>query len=248
MSFSFSLKPAAKAMLVLSTLSVLMVATPARAAIDMFMKISTLNGSTLDPEFAPKKASDLLAWSWGLSKDPSSNVNFQDFNWTQYIDGSFTGSFLGLANGTHFATATMSARNTGSNPFVFLTLTFKDVVLTSMSAGGSGGEDRFTVNYSLRPLSQISVSFTPTLAGGLPGTKQTAVWNLAAGAVTSFSGNPNALAGLYLAGPGGGSNFTGLTTPVPEAQTWLMFGVGLGGLAWVQRRRQRASARAVLPA
>ena len=44
MPIPFQLKPSAKALLVLSTLSGLLVAAPADAAVDMFIKIAGING------------------------------------------------------------------------------------------------------------------------------------------------------------------------------------------------------------
>jgi type VI secretion system secreted protein Hcp len=252
MSIAFPLKPVTKALLVLSTLSGLLVAAPAQAAIDMFIKINGINGASVDSLYGgPNKASDLLAFSWGVSNSGGSSPSFNDFSWTQYLDSATPAMFIGVAGGKHFDTATFTARTAGATPQVFLTMKFDDVVLTSLSMAGSGGEDRLTTNQSLRPMSKITMTYTAPAVKGAPSKSITAVWDLKNGVVNGFSGNPEALFGLFLAGPQSldvsGLPFV-INQPVPEPQTWLMFGLGLAGLAGWRRRRQGSSAHAALPA
>jgi len=250
MSIAFPLKPVAKTLLVLSTLSGLLVAGPANAALDMFIKIKGIDGETRDKVFSPEKASDVLAFSWGVSNNGDSAVSFNDFSWTQYLDSSTPKVFLGVASRQHFDLVSFSVRKAGDDQFVFLKMDFVDVVLTSFSMGGSGGEDRLTTYQSLRPMSKIAMSYKPTLPNGKAGTAIEAKWDLVGGAVKSFSGDPEALFGLFLAGPQS-LDLGGLplvNQPVPEPQTWLMFGLGLAGLVGWNRRRQGAVANAALPA
>ncbi len=251
MQTNFRLTPAAKALLVLSTLSGLLVATPAVAAVDMYMQISTINGETTDKEF--KGASDVLAWSWGVSNSSvggqPGKASFQDLSWTQYIDSAIPTLFLGLAGGTHFDNAVLSVRKRGANPFVFLTIRFDDILISSLSMGGSGGEDRLTTNVTMMPLEKITLTYTPQKADGTAGDPIVAAWNLAAGQVRSFQGDPQAVFGLFLAGQTLNLTDLPLTPVVPEPQTWLMFGLGLAGVAAWHRRRKGASATgALLPA
>ncbi len=256
---NFRLTPAAKALAVLSTLSGLLVATPAVAAVDMFMEIDGVKGESKDKKFAG--ASDVLAWSWGVSNAGTSvpgggggagKASFQDLSWTQYIDSSIPPLFLGLAKGDHFDHATLSVRHAGVNPYVFLTIRFDDLLITSLSMGGSGGEDRLTTNVTMMPLEKITLTYWPKLNTGGQGTAIEAVWSLAENQQARFSGNPEAVFGLFLAGQTLNLNGLPLTpdpTPIPEPQTWLMFGLGLAGLAGWQRRRQRVSdSVAALPA
>lgn len=233
-----SLKPAMRAALVLTSLSGLLLATPAQAAIDMFIKIAGIDGSSTDKVFGPQKASDLLAWSWGVS-NAGGKPAFQDFNWTQYLDASAPKTFLGVAAGTHFTDVVFTARKAGIDAFVFFTMKFEDVQLTSFATGGSGGEDRFTLNASLQPLKKITMTYTPQDATGKAGTPLVAAWDLLDGKVASFGGDADALTGLFLAGPTSlDLSALPINQPVPEPQGWLLLGAGLGGLAWLGRRRQ----------
>ena len=237
MPIPFALKPAVRAALLLSAASGLLLAAPAHAAIDMFIKIAGIDGASTDKVFGPQRASDLLAWSWGVSNSGGKPA-FQDFSWTQYLDTSAPKSFLGVAAGTHFTDVTFTARQAGINPFVFFTMKFENVLLTSFSTGGSGGEDRFTLNESLQPLNKITMTYIPQKSDGTAGTPLVAAWNLLLGRVVSFGGDADALTGLFMAGPTSlDLSALPINTPVPEPQGWLLFGVGLGGLAWLGRRR-----------
>ncbi|OYU68328.1 MAG: hypothetical protein CFE45_43340 [Burkholderiales bacterium PBB5] len=235
---------AVKAVLLASAMVCASLASPVQAAVDMFIKVTTIDGASVDKQFGLQKASDVLAFSWGVSSDGKSAI-FNDFSWTQYLESATPKYFLGVANGTIFDSVTFNVRSAGAKPLVFLTMTFDDVLLTSLTMGGSGGEDRLTTNQSLRPLTKITMVYTPQKNDGSAGDKITAIWDLKGGKVNAFSGDPEALFGLFLAGPQA-MNLSGLPVtvgqPVPEPQTWAMFGLGLAGLAAWRRRQRMAPA------
>ena len=243
MNSLYPFKPTVRALLSLTAATCLWFASPAQAAVDMFIKVTTIDGESVDKQFA--KNSDVLAFSWGVSNNGDSKASFNDFSWTQYLDSATPKYFLGVANGTHFKDVTFNVRKAGSTPLVFLTMTFEDVLLTSLTMAGSGGEDRLMTNQSLRPLSKITMTYTPQARDGSGGTPVTASWDLTAGVVKAFSGDPEALFGLFLAGPQA-MDLSGLpmtvSQPVPEPQTWAMFGLGLAGLAAWRRRQHKAAA------
>ena len=64
-------------------------------AVDMFMKIDTVEGEAQDSKH--KKEIDVLSWSWGLSNAGSAHsgggagagkVNVQDLSFTKWVDSS----------------------------------------------------------------------------------------------------------------------------------------------------------------
>ena len=126
-------------------------------AVDMFIKIGTIKGEAVD--HAHKDEIDVLSWGWGMSQSGtmhagggggSGKVNVQDLSFTKYIDKATTALNLACCNGTHFDEATLVVRKAGGKSQVeYITVVMKDVLITSLSTGGSGGEDRLTENVTL---------------------------------------------------------------------------------------------------
>ena len=125
-------------------------------AVDMFMKIGSVDGESQDK--AHKGEIDVLAWNWGMSNSGTAGlgggagagkVNVQDLSFTKYIDKSSTTLGLSCCKGTHQDKATLTVRKAGDKPLEYLKITMSEVLITSISTGGSGGEDRLTENVTL---------------------------------------------------------------------------------------------------
>jgi type VI secretion system secreted protein Hcp len=56
---------------------------------------------------------------------------------------------LACCKGTHYDKAVLTLRKAGGDPLPYLIVTFTDVIVTSISMGGSSGEDRQTENVTL---------------------------------------------------------------------------------------------------
>jgi len=127
-------------------------------AVDMFLKIDTIDGETADKAMLKEKAIDVLAWSWGCSQSGTTHMgggggsgkaNFQDLSVTKYIDLGSHALLLGCATGEHFPKAVLTVRKAGKTQEPYVTITMEEVIISSVSTGGSGGEDRLTENISL---------------------------------------------------------------------------------------------------
>ena len=125
-------------------------------AMDMFLEIKGVHGETQDT--AKKGAIDVLAWSWGASQSGTMHmgsgggagkVNIQDISVTKFIDKISTDLLLHVCNGEHYESAVLTCRKAGGDALEYLIITLTDVMITSLSTGGSGGEDRLTENISL---------------------------------------------------------------------------------------------------
>ena len=143
-------------------------------AVDMFMEIDTIVGETKDSAFKTKNAIDVLAWSWGMSNSGNAHmgggagagvVNVQDISFTKYMDKASTILMQAVCTGKHFTKATLSARKAGDKPMIYYVVTMEDVLITSISTGGSGGEDRFTENLSLN-FAKFKVDYFPQKQDG----------------------------------------------------------------------------------
>jgi len=151
----------------------------------MYIKIGTLKGESRDS--VHKEEIDVLAWSWGVSNSGSAHqgggmgagkCNVQDLSFTKWIDKSSCDLLLACCSGKHFDKATLVVRKAGTTPLEYLTINIEDLIVTSVSTGGSGGEDRLTENVTLN-FARVKVSYkeqTPT--GGI-GDKPQMGWNIA---------------------------------------------------------------------
>jgi len=128
-------------------------------AVDMFLNLGkTIAGETQDSAQKAAGDIDVLAWSWGASNAGSfhagggggaGKANFQDISITKYLDKASPAILIALAKGSHIPTATLLVRKAGEGQQKYLEVTMNKVLVTSVSTGGSGGEDRLTENVTL---------------------------------------------------------------------------------------------------
>ena len=154
-------------------------------ALDMFLDIKgEIAGESQDSKH--KDEIDVLAWSWGLSQSGSfhsgggggaGKANFQDISVTKWIDKSSATLALYCANGDHFTDAKLVVRKAGKNPLEYLTIEMKKVLITSVSTGGSGGEDKLTENLTLN-FAEVKVSYKEQKEDGSGGVEKTFKWNI----------------------------------------------------------------------
>jgi type VI secretion system secreted protein Hcp len=128
-------------------------------AMDMFINMGAkIKGESRDKVQGPKGDIDILAWSWGMSQSGTTHTgggggagkaNFQDISITKYIDSSSSALMIALAKGSHIPKCELLVRKAGEGQQKYLVITIEEVLVTSISTGGSGGEDRLTENVSL---------------------------------------------------------------------------------------------------
>lgn len=155
-------------------------------AVDMFLRVGDIKGEAEDKTHAGKI--DVLAWSWGMSQSGTTHigggggagkVNVQDLSITKYIDKSSTVLMKACAKGTHYDDAELIVRKAGDTPLEYYKITMKEVIVTSVSTGGSGGEDRLTENVTLN-FAEVHVEYQPQNAkGGKEGGVVEMKWNIA---------------------------------------------------------------------
>ena len=174
------------AIILLSILGVALFAglTPsAAAATDMFLKLGDIKGESTDKDH--KDEIDVLAWSWGMSNTVTDvggggagKASIQDFSFTKFVDLSTTDIMLNTLTGERIPEATFVVRKAGSQPLEFLKITFTNVFITSISTGGSGGEDRLLENVSMT-FSKVKVEYTKQGESGKPNEKKFFTWDIA---------------------------------------------------------------------
>lgn len=138
----------------------------------MFLKCGSIKGESVgtghDGEI------DVLSFSFGGSQSGTMHTstgggagkaNVQDVSVTKWVDLASPDLLLACFNGTHIPEAVLTARKAGEKPLEYLKITMTDCLITSVSTGGSGGEDRFTENVSIN-FAKVKVDYDAQVAKG----------------------------------------------------------------------------------
>jgi type VI secretion system secreted protein Hcp len=154
-------------------------------AVDMFIKMGTIKGESQDKTH--KDEIDILAWSWGGSQSGTTHmgggggagkVAVNDLSITKYVDKASTVLLKHMCQGTHIPECVLVVRKAGGKPLEYIKITMKDCIVSSLSTGGSGGEDRLTENVTLN-FAKFSFDYVPQKADGSGEPAVTATWNIA---------------------------------------------------------------------
>jgi type VI secretion system secreted protein Hcp len=156
-------------------------------AMDMFMKIGDIKGESTDKKHPAEI--DVLAWSWGISNSGTTHqgggggagkANVQDLSFTKYTDASSHALLLAASNGQHYPQAHLVVRKAGGKgaPIEYIKIEMSEVLVTSVSCGGSGGEDRLTENVTLN-FAKVKYEYTPQKPDGTPDTTKEMVYDIA---------------------------------------------------------------------
>jgi len=155
-------------------------------AVDMFIKIGDIDGESKDKKHG--KEIDVLSWSWGMSNSGSAHagggagagkVNVQDLTFSKWVDSSSPKLMLACCNGKHYDNALLTVRKAGEKPVEYIKIKLTEVMITSVSTGGSGGEDRLTENVTLN-FGKVHYDYTPQDDKGAAGTAIPMSWDIAA--------------------------------------------------------------------
>lgn len=131
-------------------------------AFDMHLKFQggsvTIKGASNHAKH--KDQIPVLAWSWGVSNTgdlhsgagsaSGGKAHVQDISITKYADGSSNALIDACCTGSRIDKAWLYVTNSTGEQTDYMTLELDNgVLITSLSTGGSGGEDRLTENITL---------------------------------------------------------------------------------------------------
>ena len=155
-------------------------------AVDMFMKIGDLKGESKD--FKHKEAIDVLAWSWGMSQSGTSHtgggggagkVSIQDISVTKYVDKGSAALMMHCATGKHINNGMLYVRKAGEKPLEYIKIKIEDILVSSVSTGGSGGEDRLTENVTLN-FAKVKIDYKEQAKDGSAAATPSSGWDIEA--------------------------------------------------------------------
>jgi type VI secretion system secreted protein Hcp len=127
-------------------------------AVDYFLKIDGIEGESADSKH--KGEIQLESWSWGSTQEGhhvagggggAGKVVMQDFHFVMKVNKSSPKLFDACATGAHIPKAVLVCRKAGKQQQEFLTVVFKDILVSSYQTGGSAND--------VIPVDQISLNF-----------------------------------------------------------------------------------------
>ena len=139
-------------------------------ASDIFAKIGDIKGESLDSKH--KDEIEVLSYSWGMTNAGSmahgsgggeGKATFHDLSFTHVIDKSSPVLMQACATGTHYKDATITHRKAGKGQHEYLVVKMNDVIVTSVTHGGSG--DGHSENVSLS-FAKVAVEYKPQKPDG----------------------------------------------------------------------------------
>lgn len=156
-------------------------------ALDVHLKIDTINGESLNTYF--QNQIDVLTWSWGLTQSGtaqlgpgagSGKVNVQDMHFSKYVDKATPALIKNCCAGTHLKSATLTVSKAGGDkPVDYLKIDLTEVLISSyQTGGGSDGLDRVVEQVSLN-FRKFVVTYTPQDEKGGAGGSVPAGWDIA---------------------------------------------------------------------
>jgi type VI secretion system secreted protein Hcp len=144
-------------------------------AVDMFLKLDDIKGEAHDAKH--KDEIDVLSWSWGVSQSGTTHAgggggagkaNFQDLTVTKWVDLASPKLLSAASTGKHLKEALLTVRKAGDKPLEYLKITLTDCLISSVSTGGSGGDDRLTENIGIN-FAKVKFEYTAQKPDGSAG-------------------------------------------------------------------------------
>ncbi|MGQ0484940.1 MAG: Hcp family type VI secretion system effector [Hyphomicrobiales bacterium] len=155
-------------------------------AVDMILKLDGIKGESKIDGHAEEI--DVLAWSWGLSNSASGHtgggsgsgkVSVQDLSFTKYVDKASPTLKLKCSKGDHIKDGTLFVRKAGGEkPLDYIKLKMEQILVTSISTGGSGGEDKLTESITLN-FAKVEEVYTGQKEDGSADKAVEYKWNIA---------------------------------------------------------------------
>ena len=120
----------------------------ASAAVDMFLKVPTIPGESLDSEHANEI--DVLSWSWGLTGGPkTSGACVGDLNVVKHIDSASSGFLIAVTVGQNLGEVVLAVRKAGGRQQEFLIVKMQDVTVSAVTTALAADTVIPTENVSL---------------------------------------------------------------------------------------------------
>jgi hypothetical protein len=197
-------------------------ATPAQAAIDMFLRLDGIQGESRD-------VGATAQWQWSRATVSGSFNPFVPV----FTGGVFIGDDAADGRWTSFGLSVFATPEGTPGEPPILRYELQNVRVSSYSLDGSGSASTLPW-LALSDFSAATMTWRPLLADGSRGTPLVGHWDLASG---RFEGDPGVVGAFDALGVERWHDGTlVLTSAVPEPASWALWLLGAGLLAQQLRR------------
>ena len=140
-------------------------------AADIFAKIGDIKGESLDSKH--KDEIEVLSFSWGVTNavgpatgggSGAGKATFHDLSIVHNIDTASPKLMQACATGTHLKEATITHRKAGKGQQEFLIFKMNDIIITSVTHSGSGGQP--TPEVVTLAFAKVAIEYKPQKADG----------------------------------------------------------------------------------
>lgn len=157
---------------------------------DAFLKIEGIEGESADDKH--KNEIEILSFSWGVVQPRSGaastagslsaeRAQFHDLIVTKSIDKASPKLALGCASGEHFKSARLELCRAGGDKEPYMEYKLTDVMITSVSPGGSRAEETIPVEQVSMAYGKVELKYTQTkVEGGRASGNVVSGWDLKA--------------------------------------------------------------------
>lgn len=154
-------------------------------SVELFLKIAGVDGEST--KTGHEKEIEIFSFSLGAS-NPSSvssgtgsgagKVDISSISIQKTVDIASSKLFLKCCSGTHFDTATVTAREAGGDaPVEYWTMEFKQVYIDTISWGGSSGGGKPSESLSLS-FGEVKITYWSQSEKGAKDQKAEGGWNV----------------------------------------------------------------------
>ena len=155
-------------------------------AVHMFLKLEPIKG---EAQFHKHdKEIEVLSWSWGVSRSgtfhegkggTAGTAHFDNVTFTHWYDSASVPLLQACVEGTHLTTGELVVvKSSGKETLEYIKVTLSPVLVSSVSLGGSHGEDRLTENVTLN-FQKFKVDYAEQEKGGGKGVSPSFEWDIA---------------------------------------------------------------------
>ena len=140
-------------------------------ASDIFAKLGDIKGESLDSKH--KDEVEVLSWSWGVTQSGTAQgggggagkANFNDFNFTHFVDKASPVLMRACATGEHIKEATITVRKAGKGQQEFLIIKMYDIFVTAVASSGAGDTAANAESVALR-FAKVDLEYKPQKPDG----------------------------------------------------------------------------------